>query len=144
MFLNHNHNNKLQDYDILGDFSLNSKKLISIEVVETLTQRILDSIDLGSSYNSSSKPAVKITTLPDEFLLNFTVNKEAWKLPTWQHVKWMTQAISPVFTLSLDSLNSMSNAVKIYCLWLRDPLSRPVGIDSNPENLKDFITVSRN
>lgn len=62
-----------------------------------------------------------------------------WKLPTWQHVKWTLHALSPIFTLSLESLPSISNAVKIYCLWLKNPKLRPAAV--TPAYEEEFITT---
>lgn len=62
-----------------------------------------------------------------------------WKLPTWQHVKWTLHALSPIFTLSLDSLPSISNAVKIYCLWLKNPKLRPAAV--TPAYEEEFVTT---
>jgi len=102
-----------------------------------LTARYLEALQ-------TDEPALgrnKLTALPvilDPFP---SPGASLWKLPSWEHVTWTMHAMAPVFLLNLDSMNSVSNAVKIYCLWLKNPQSRPIGVKA--ENLEDFITVSQ-
>jgi hypothetical protein len=60
-----------------------------------------------------------------------------WKLPTWQHVRWTLYALAPVFALGLEHITSITNATKIYCIWLQYPSAWPEGVQ--PENATEFI-----
>lgn len=112
-------------------------------MVESLTLRYLDALQTDEpattaiSKNKSQSP----TALPVILDPLPSAGAALWKLPSWEHVKWTLHAMAPVFSLNLDSLNSIANAVKIYCLWLKNPQSRPLGVKE--ENLEDFITVHR-
>lgn len=130
----------LKDHDILADFSSNSKKLIALEVVETLSLRFIEALYADEAVTSPimGKPK-QPTSLPVLLEPIPSTGNALWKLPTWKHVKWTAHSIAPVFTLSLESLNSISNAVKIYCLWLKNPNSRPAGV--NDSNLEEFVSV---
>lgn len=126
----------------MADFSLNSKKLIALEVVETLSLRFIEALHADEVITSpimaaKSKQPTSLPVMLDPFP---SAGNVLWKLSTWKHVKWAAHSIAPVFTLSLESLNSISNAVKIYCLWLKSPNSRPVGV--NDSNLEEFISVT--
>lgn len=126
----------------MADFSANSKKLIALEVVDSLSIRYLDALQLDepNSPSSTSKPkSSSIVNLPVILEPFPQAGPALWKLPSWQHIKWTSHALAPVFSLPLDSINSISNAVKIYCLWLKNPLSRPTGV--NDSNLEEFISV---
>lgn len=128
-----------EDHDILADFSSNSKKLIALEVVEALSLRYIEALHSDDSVPSQPAGKAKQTSLPvilDPFP---SAGIALWKLPTWKHVKWTAHSIAPVFSLSLESLNSISNATKIYCLWLKNSQSRPVGVPDS--NLEEFISV---
>lgn len=116
------------------DLSANSKRLISLEVVESLTTRYLDALHAEDPNNGK----YKLTSLPVVLDPFPSCGPGLWKLATWDHVKWTINSVAPVFSLNLDSLNSISNAVKIYCLWLKNPQARPPGV--KPENLENFVT----
>ncbi len=91
-----------------------------------------------SAVSDTTEEAAKKSPLSLPMLLE---PKEAvdWKLPSWNHVKWTMHALAPIFGLSLDSLPSISNAVKIYCLWLKAPSLRPSCITE--ENELQFVSV---
>ena len=92
-----------------------------------------------SSVSESVEDAMKKGPLNLPMLLE-PEGQVDWKLPTWQHVKWTMHSLAPIFGLSLDSLPSISNAVKIYCLWLKTPRLRPVCVTEEFE--LQFISVS--
>lgn len=129
------------EHNILADFSASSKRLIALEVVETLTLRYLEALQSEEPASpSTTAPKSKLNASLPVILEPFpAAGRALWKLPTWQHVKWTAHAMAPVFTLPLESINSISNAVKIYCLWLKNPQSRPVGV--NEAHLEEFISV---
>lgn len=120
------------------ELSPNCKKVIALEVVDALSLRFIDSINEHDSAQYAGKN--KTLVLPVTFEPFPMDGGSVWKLPTWQHVKWVLQSMSPVFSLGLDSINSISTAVGIYCLWLKNPQSRPIGV--NEHNLQEFISVT--
>ena len=123
----------------MAEFSGNSKKLIALEVVDSLTLRFLESIQPDDLAVKSKSSTLSLPVILEPFP---SVGNSLWKLPTWQHVKWVAHAMAPVFALNLDSLNSIANAVKIYCLWLKSPKSRPAGVSE--DNLEEFVSVMSN
>ena len=121
----------------MADLSTNSKKVIALEVVENLSLRYLEALQADES---PASPKIKQSNLPVILEPFPSAGNSLWKLPTWKHVKWTAHSIAPVFTHSFDSLNSISNAVKIYCLWLKSPQTRPVGVTES--NLEEFVSVT--
>lgn len=121
------------------DYSVNTKKLISIEIVENLTLRYLEALQMD---DPSSIAKTKLTSLPAILSPFPALGPSLWKLPSWDHVMWAIHSMVPVFSQNLESFNSISNAVKIYCLWLKNPQSRPIGVDE--QHLEDFVTVKLN
>jgi hypothetical protein len=119
--------------DILSDLSSSSRKNISIEVEQNLSYRLMSSVSDGVNDALKKGPLNLPMLLEPEKAVD-------WKLPTWQHVKWTMHSMAPVFGLSLDSLPSISNAVKIYCLWLKTPRLRPASVTQEYE--LQFVTVS--
>lgn len=120
----------------MADFHANSKKLIALEVADSLTFRYLDSIQSEDLAVRNKSTALSLPVLLEPFPV---AGCALWKLPSWSHIKWTTQALAPVFALNLDSLNSISNATKIYCLWLKNPETRPAGVTE--DKLEEFIEV---
>lgn len=112
-------------------------------MVETLSLRFIEALHVDEAVTSpiTTVKTKQPTSLPVILEPMPSAGNALWKLPTWKHVKWTAHSIAPVFTLSLESLSSISNAVKIYCLWLKNPNSRPVGV--NDTNLEEFISVRR-
>ena len=104
-------------------------------MVESLTLRYLEALQADEPSSAKNK-LMSLPVMLDPFPSS---GANLWKLSSWQHVKWALHAMAPVFSLNLDSLNSISNAVKIYCLWLKNSHARPIGV--NQEYLEDFIMV---
>lgn len=123
----------------MADFSSNSKKLIALEVVETLSLRYIEALQCDDSVPIQATGKAKQTSLPVILEPFPSSGNSLWKLPTWKHVKWAAHSIAPVFSLSLESLNYISNATKIYCLWLKNSQSRPVGVPDS--KMEEFISV---
>jgi len=111
-----------------------------LEVVESLSLRFAEAVqeqDNGgqlpaSAKNKSSNPPITFEPFPISGGI-------IWKLPSWKHVKWVTQSIAPTFSLGLDYISSITAASRIYCLWLKNPQARPAGVDE--DNLDEFISV---
>lgn len=126
-----------KEFDVLVDFPQSSRKMICLETEQVLSTRLLETLSPDDLKSSSTKSGhVSLPTLFDPQPLNAPI---LWRLPSWQHLKWTMHALAPVFALNLDSIQSISNSVKIYCLWLKNPQARPSCV--TPEYLEEFISV---